>query len=156
MNASEVMKQPVYTCSIDASLEQVARVMWEHDCGSVPLVDGDGKAVAMITDRDIAMACYLQGKSPREIAARSAASRSLATVRKDTPLEDVENRMRDWQIRRVPVVDDDDRVVGLVTLTDIAVHASPGGRRVGALSAEAISRTLQAICEHRSNEPLTS
>ena len=156
MNASEVMKHPVHVCSIDASLDAVARVMWENDCGSVPLVDRHGRGVAMITDRDIAMAAHHQAKPLHEIAARSAASRSLATVRQDTTLEDVENHMRDWQIRRIPVVDDDGRVVGIVTLNDIAVHASPGGRRIGALSAESISRTLQAICEHRTNEPLTS
>ena len=156
MNASEVMKQPVQTCSIDVTLEQVARVMWEHDCGAVPLVDADGRAIAMITDRDMAMAAYLTGKPLHEIAARSAASRSLATVRADATLEAVENRMRDAQLRRLPVVDDDGRVIGIITLNDIAVHATPGGRRIGALSAEAISRTLQAICEHRQSEPLTS
>lgn len=130
--------------------------MWEHDCGCVPLVDVDGRAVAMITDRDIAMASYLQGKPLHEIVARSAASRSLASVHEDTPLETIENQMRDWQIRRVPVVDDRGRVVGLVTLNDIATHASPGGRRIGPLSAESISKTLQAICERRASEPLTS
>lgn len=156
MHAAEVMKHPVYVCSIDASLEQVARVMWEHDCGAVPLVDAEGRAVAMITDRDIAMAAHLQGKPLHEIAARTAASRSLASVREESTLEEVESRMRDWQIRRVPVVDDRERVVGIVTLNDIAVHAAPGGRRVGALSAESISKTLQAICEHRTNEPLAS
>ena len=156
MNASEVMRRPVQTCSIDETLERVARVMWEHDCGCVPLVDVDGRAVAMITDRDIAMAAYLQGKPLHEIVARSAASRSLTSVHEDTPLEVVEDRMRDWQIRRVPVVDAQDHVVGLVTLNDIVGHASPGGRRIGALSAEAISKTLQAICERRTDEPLTS
>jgi CBS domain-containing protein len=156
MNASEVMKQPVYVCSIDASLDHVARVMWERDCGCVPLVDRDGRAVAIVTDRDVAMAAHLQAKPLHEIAARTAASRSLATVHEWTTLEDVENRMRDWQIRRVPVVDAEQRVVGIVTLNDIAVHASPGGRRVGALSAESISRTLQAICERRTNQPLTA
>jgi len=156
MNASEVMKQPVHTCSIDASLEQVARVMWERDCGCVPLVDGDGRAIAMITDRDVAMAAYLQGKPLHEIAARTAASHSLATVRANATLEAVESRMRDCQVRRVPVIDDDERVVGIVTLNDIAVHAAPGGRRIGALSAESISRTLQAICEPRGSEPLSS
>jgi CBS domain-containing protein len=156
MNASEVMKQPVHTCSIDASLEDVARVMWERDCGCVPLVDGEGRAVAMITDRDIAMAAYLQHRPLHEIAARTAASRSLTTVRADATLEAIESRMRDGQIRRVPVVDDRDRVIGIVSLSDIAVHAAPGGRRIGALSAESVSRTLQAICEHRPHEPLTS
>ena len=130
--------------------------MWEHDCGCVPLVDANGRAVAMITDRDMAMAAYLQGKPLHEIVARSAASRSLASVHVDTPLEAVESRMRDWQIRRLPVVDDEGRVVGLITLNDIALHASLGGRRVGALSAESISKTLQAICERRAGEPLTS
>ena len=156
MNASEVMSRPVWTCSIDDTLERVARVMWERDCGCVPLVDADCRAVAMITDRDVAMASYLQGKPLHEIVARSAASHSLAFVHEDTPLEAVENQMRDWQIRRVPVIDDDGRVVGIVTLNDIAMHSAPGGRRIGPLSAESISKTLHAICERRQGEPLTS
>jgi CBS domain-containing protein len=149
MNASDVMKRDVHTCSIDDSLESVARVMWEHCCGCVPLVDADGKAVAMITDRDIAMAAYLQGKPLHEIPARSAASRVLTTVYESTPLEVIETRMADWQVRRIPVVDSADRIVGLVALSDIVTHGQPGGRRVSGVSAETVAKTLRAICEDR-------
>ena len=105
MNVSDVMHRVVHTCSIDDTLDRVARVMWEHDCGSVPLTDASGRLVAIVTDRDICMAAYTQGQPLAKIAASTAASRSVATVRENATLETVETLMRDHQIRRIPVVD---------------------------------------------------
>jgi len=146
MNASEIMHRSVHTCSIHDTLDHVARVMWERNCGSVPLVDDAGKVVAMITDRDVCMAAYLQGQPLGRIVAQSAASRSVTTVHENATVESVEALMRDRQIRRIPVVDAEQRPVGVVTLDDLARHAHPGGRRREGLSAESIARTLAAIC----------
>jgi CBS domain-containing protein len=148
MNVSDVMHHSVRTCSVRDTLDRVARVMWELDCGCVPLVDDDGKVVAMITDRDISMAAYLQGQPLSKIVARSAASRSVTTVHENATVETVEALMRDRQVRRIPVVDDDLRPVGIVSLNDLVSHSHPGGRRREGLSAESIARTLAAICEH--------
>lgn len=147
MNVSEVMHAPVRTCSVGDTLDHVARLMWEEDCGCVPLVDDQGHVVAMITDRDVCMAAYTQAQPLEKIVAKSAASRSITTVHENAQVEAVEALMRDRRIRRVPVVDAEQRPIGIVTLNDLALHARPGGRRREGLSAESIARTLAAICE---------
>ena len=148
MNVSDVMHRVVHTCSVDETLDRVARVMWEHDCGSVPLTDASGKLVAIVTDRDVCMAAYTQGQPLTRIVASTAASRSVATVRENATIDTVESLMRDHQVRRIPVVDAAERPVGIVTLNDLVLHAHPGGRRREGLSAESITKTLAAICEH--------
>lgn len=147
MNVSDVMHRSVHACFIDDTLDHVARVMWENDCGSVPLTDITGKVVAIVTDRDVCMAAYTQAQPLKNIVASSAASRTVATVHENATIETVEAIMRDRQIRRVPVVDTDGKPVGMVTLNDLVVHAHIGGRRREGLSAESIAKTLAAICE---------
>jgi CBS domain-containing protein len=148
MNVSDVMHRSVHTCSIDDTLDQIARVMWEHDCGSVPLTDSLGQIVAIITDRDVCMAAYTQGQPLTKIVASSACTRSVATVHENATVETVEKLMRERQVRRIPVVDNAQRPIGIVTLNDLVAHAHPGGRRREGLSAESIAKTLSAICEH--------
>jgi len=148
MFVSEIMHRGARTCSEHETLDRVARIMWEEDCGCVPIVDDAGKVVAMITDRDVCMAAYLQGQPLAKIVARSAASKTVTTIHASATVESLEALMRDRQIRRVPVVDDDQRPVGIVSLNDLVCHAHPGGRRREGLSAESIARTLAAICQH--------
>jgi len=62
MNASDVMTKTVRSCSAGDSLQRAAQLMWEGDCGSVPVVDSDNRVVGILTDRDIAMAAYTQGR----------------------------------------------------------------------------------------------
>ena len=149
MNASDVMQRDVYTCSIDDKLDRVAGIMVEHDCGCVPLIDPDGKVVAMITDRDVCKAAYTEGKPLSEIPASIFASPGVTTVHESAPLEVVEGRIRASRVRRVPVVDSDQRLVGILTLSDIAVEAGVAAGHYGGLSPEAITQTLAAVSTHR-------
>ena len=148
MNASEVMHASVRTCSVHDTLDRVARAMWEQDCGCIPLVDDEGRVVSMITDRDVCMAAYTQGQPIAKIVAQSAASHSVTTVHENATLETVEALMRDRQVRRIPVVDSEQRPVGIVSINDLVTHSHPGGRRREGLSAESIAKTLAAICQH--------
>ncbi len=149
MNASDVMQRDVYTCSIDDKLDRVAAIMVEHDCGCVPLVDAEGKVVAMITDRDVCKAAYEEAKPLSQIPASIFASPGVTAVHESTPLEAVESRMRDSQVRRMPVVDSDEHLVGILTLSDIAVEAGIAAGHYGGLSPEAITQTLAAVSTHR-------
>ena len=144
MLVNEVMHGPVYTCSSSDSLETAARLMWEHDCGSVVVTD-QGKAMAVVTDRDVCMAAYIQGCALKDIVVSSAASKALFAVRPEDDLETVEAMMRDKQVRRVPVVDATGTALGIVTLNDLVRDAGQLGRRRHALSAEALVRTMAAI-----------
>jgi CBS-domain-containing membrane protein len=120
--------------------------MWEHDCGCVPVVDEHGAPVGMVTDRDVCMAAYTQGRALFEIPVATAMSRKIARCRVDDPVAIAESMMRAQQLRRLPVVGFDGRVVGLVSINDIATHRRSKDEELG---DRAIATTLEAICMHR-------
>ncbi len=139
------------TCGPDDSLDHAARIMWENDCGCVPVVDAAGRVSAMITDRDICIAAYSRGRPLGEISVSSAASRRLVAARADDTLEIAESLMRQLRIRRLPVVDTEGRPVGVLSMSDLARHAQFGPGR-GGLDADRIARTLAAISQPASGE----
>jgi CBS domain-containing protein len=151
MHVSELMIHPVHTCPADAHLDVAARIMWDHDCGALPVVDNEGHAVGMLTDRDICMAAYTQGKRLNQIGVRSAMAASVLACHVNDSVEAVERVMQEGRVRRVPILDDDRRVVGIVALNDLARHAARA--RKGGVDREIVT-TLAAICEPRSHMDL--
>ena len=148
MHVDELMTSPVATCRMTDTLNRVAQLMWEGDCGVIPVVDDDGKPVAMITDRDVCIASYTQGKALFDIPVATAMSKNVMVCQKGESIATAESMMRSQQLRRLPVVDDDGQLVGILSLNDIATRGQrlkhAGGR--GELGAEAIAITLSAIC----------
>lgn len=118
--ARSFMKDDVLTISADDSLAQAARLLWDCDCGALPVVDGTGKLVAMITDRDICMAVYTQGCDPGGLSVGSAMSQCVHTCAPDDSIQRVLEIMSEHQVRRVPVVDGSERLLGIVSLADVA------------------------------------
>jgi CBS domain-containing protein len=151
MNVAQLMTSPAETCRSTDTLNRAAQIMWEHDCGAVPVVDDDGRPIATVTDRDICMATYTQGRALPDIPVSLAMSQTIVTCHKDEALSKAESLMRTQQIRRLPVVDDEGRVVGILSLNDIATHGHLGtrGNRSGdELGPDAIAATLSAISAH--------
>jgi len=146
MKVGQLMSQVVQSCSPTDTLNRAAQLMWENDCGCVPVVDADGKAVGMLTDRDICMAGYTQGLPLWQIAVTSAASHGVVGVGEEDSLERAEHLMQKHQIRRLPVLDGEGRPVGILSMNDIAQRAR-GSHREPELSAAAIARTLAAVGE---------
>jgi CBS domain-containing protein len=122
--------------------------MWDHDCGCVPVVNDDGHLVGMITDRDVCMAAFLGGTSLASVEVSSAMSKVVHSCRPEDSLASAESVMRASQIRRLPVVDAEEHVVGILSLNDIAREFSRE-RRIGrgAVAAEEIAETLAAVCQ---------
>jgi CBS domain-containing protein len=149
MNAGEIMTRDVATVTPNETLEQAAQLMWEADCGAIPVVDGGGMVVGIVTDRDVAMATLIQGRLLSEIPVMSIAAPEPCIAREDEPVELVESLMRNHQVRRVPIVDHEQRLVGIVSLNDIARHARHDGTHHDALSPEVVASTLAAICTPR-------
>jgi CBS domain-containing protein len=153
MNVREIMSRQVRTCRREDSLNAAAQLMWENDCGSLPVVDEGGKAVAMLTDRDICMAAYTQGQPLESISVASAASREIFTVRENQPVDDAEALMREHQVRRVPVVDESGKLTGIVSMNDLARHAHNGHHPRNGLSSDAVVQTLAAVCRPMAGQP---
>jgi CBS domain-containing protein len=146
MNVSELMTVPVKSCSIDETLQRAAQIMWDGDCGAVPVVDGDGRVLGIITDRDVCMAAYTQGRPLWQIPITTAMAKQVYGVREDDQLDAAEVLMRAVRVRRVPVLDGDGRLKGILSLNDLARHRSTG-RKANGLSGDSIAQTLAAISE---------
>ena len=106
------------TCSPEDTLEAVARKLWDHDIGVVPVVSGT-HVVGMITDRDLCMAAYTQRRPLHEILVSTAMSRELHSVRPEDPVDKALQTMKEGQVRRLAVVDDEGRPRGLVAMNDL-------------------------------------
>lgn len=122
MTVQSVMTANPACCTPTSSLRQVAMLMRDHDCGQIPVVDGHDSALPLgvVTDRDIAIRILAEGKNPLEAFASDCMSSPCVTVSHDTSLADCCALMESSKIRRVPVVDANGRVCGIVSLADVA------------------------------------
>jgi CBS domain-containing protein len=157
MNVSQIMSRNVETCRPEDSLSEAAGKMWDHDVGALPVVGTDGQLCAMITDRDISMAAYTQGKSLHDIPVAVAMSRQISSCRPGDSLIQAEEIMRSRQVRRLPVLDASGNLVGLVSLNDLARESEREvGRKGRELSAQEVAVTLAAVCEPHRKGALTA
>ena len=107
-------------CTPETPLEQVAKLMVQHDCGEIPVIDPAEQVIGVVTDRDIVCRVVAQGKNPLAYTAEICMSDPVITVPGETPLSEVLATMEKHQIRRVPVVDDDGRCAGMISQGDVA------------------------------------
>jgi CBS domain-containing protein len=155
VKTEQLMTKNVRTCIADDVLAIPARIMWEQDCGCVPVVssDGSGLVVGMLTDRDICMAALMQGGKLEEILVASAMSTDLQTCQPSHTLSEAEQLMSRAQVRRLPVVDDAGQLLGLISMADIA-GGSAGMRGISkkAIPKRDVADTLAAIIRPRGVE----
>jgi CBS domain-containing protein len=150
MRISQVMHEPVVTCGESDTLNRAAQLMWEERRGALPVVGGDGQLVGIVTDRDLCMAAYTQGRLLREIPVSIAMAPQPYCCHVDDEVDEVERAMAARRIRRVPVVDGKGCPVGLVTISDLARDAArpPNGKvDTSGLSARRVVETMTAIAD---------
>ena len=105
----------------ETRLSEVAEVMEAEDVGAIPILDGE-QLVGMITDRDIVVRAIARGLDPNETRVSAIASRDMFSIQPEQDLDDALHLMARHQVRRLPVVDQDDRLVGIVSQADVALH----------------------------------
>lgn len=149
MIVAELMQRNVRSCAPSDTLKVAAQIMWEQDCGSVPIVDPAGQLVGMITDRDICMAAYLRSQRLDECLVGDIMSRPVVAARPSDPIEKAETAMRDSRVRRLPVIDESGHLTGILSLNDLALASRPDPQSQKALAPEVVTSTLAAICQHR-------
>jgi CBS domain-containing protein len=122
----EVMTKDPACCGADTPLRDVARLMVEHDCGEIPVIDNDEsrRPVGVITDRDIVIRALAEGRNPMELTAAECMTDSVITVTQDKSIEECCELMEQHQIRRVPVVDAQGSCCGIVSQADLARRVS--------------------------------
>ena len=149
MDVGQLMVREVETCRPLDTLNTAARIMWEHDCGCVPVVDDDARVVGMLTDRDICMAAYTQGRPLDAIPVANVMSKDVHTCKADDPIAFAQGIMRAYKVRRLPVTDADGHLLGILSLNDIARQAVLERTRKTkkAVSPAEVADILGAICE---------
>jgi CBS-domain-containing membrane protein len=147
MKVKEVMTSDAKAIWITESLAAAAKEMWQNDCGVLPIIKDGRKVVGMITDRDICMAAAIRDRNPSGISVEEVMN---ATVYAAEPEEDVEHAlqtMRDHQIRRLPVLNPEGELEGILSLNDIVLKAKEGGGKQQ-IDYGNVVKTYQAICQH--------
>ena len=123
MRVKELMTSDVKSCSLDTNLAAAAKIMWDSDCGVVPVADEHGRVVGVITDRDICIAAATRGRVEGEIPVQDVISKVVYTCAASDDVRQALETMRLRQVRRLPVVDQGGRLAGIVSVHDIALAA---------------------------------
>ena len=140
--ARDVMTTDPTRCSRNTTLDEVAKLMRQFDCGEIPIVDTGDQPIGVVTDRDIVCRVVAEGKNPTAHTADECMTQPVITVSADASLDDVRLAMERHQIRRVLVVDERKCCVGIVSQADVALAGRPGD--VGNLVREVSRATGQA------------
>lgn len=120
----QIMTKNPICCNPETKIDQVAGMMVQHDCGEIPVVESGQKKklIGVITDRDIVIRSVARGINPLELSASDCMTSKPVSVKRDTDIERVCQLMEQHQIRRIPVVDENGYVCGMVSLADIATN----------------------------------
>lgn len=139
MLVRDVMTHDPICCTPETSVERVARMMVEYDCGSVPVIrdEDDYRPIGIVTDRDVVVRAIAEGRNPLNLVANDCMSNSCVTIAPDAGVDECCRVMEAYQVRRVLVVDEHGEVVGLVAQADLA----------GAAAEEDVAQVVKAISQ---------
>ncbi len=152
MKIAEIMTTTVATAPESATLADAARLMWDRDCGIVPIIAEDGTIRGVITDRDVCMGGLTQGRPLHEIPVTASMTTDPFTCRATDDISAVHHLMRLQRIRRLPVLDEQGRLAGIVSLNDLAQVAQKATNSLRRHQEAEVARSLAAICQHREVE----
>lgn len=124
MQVEQIMNRNARVCHPQDSLNKAAQIMWENSCGAVPVVDEHSRPVGFLTDRDICMAAYTQGRLLEALSVEGAMAKKVVHCKAGDDLGSAANTMRRNGVRRLPVTDKDGKLVGLLSLDDLAHEAA--------------------------------
>lgn len=151
MKVQEVMTQDVKFCELETNLAAVAELLWQADCGAVPVLDGD-KLMGMITDRDVCIALGTKNVLASDLSAGDLLSHEVFTCAPQDEIHQALKTMRTHKVRRLPVVDHLGRLAGILSINEIVLRSHKTPRKPGDISYEDVVTTVKAICEHRHPE----
>jgi CBS domain-containing protein len=146
MNVKDLMSREVRSVRMTDRLDAAARVMWEQDCGLCPVVDSSNVLVGVVTDRDLCMASYTQGKALLELPVTAVMARGLRTCKPDDAVTTALTTLQQAQLHRLPVVDARGVLVGVLSISDLVRTAQA---RPTAFDATAVLKAMAQICAPR-------
>jgi CBS domain-containing protein len=145
--ASDLMRRPVWRCAPKDSLERAMQLMLEHDVGCLVVTDDETRPIGLLTDRDVAIAALTRKALLRELRVGDAMTRHVRICSLDSSSSDVEGIMRTGRVHRVPVVDAEGALAGIVSLSDLARHSQLDFAFAPEMAG--VARTLAALAGTR-------
>jgi len=150
MKVRDLMTKTVACCHPETSLASAGALMWENDCGVLPVIDESGKAAGVLTDRDICIALSTRNRPPSDITAGEVAASRTLTCGADDDVHAALETMRREKVHRLPVVNRAGTVEGILSMNDIVLRAEKAdGKRQPEVSYEDVVTTFQALSAHR-------
>jgi CBS domain-containing protein len=143
MKVKDLMTVPARTCRATEHLGIAARTMLDEDCGCLPVIDTRGRLVGILTDRDICLTVAARHKTPWDIAVKDAMTRKVFTCSSEDPIDRALVVMKEHRVRRLPVVDDEGQLKGLLSIDDLIRNT---GYAKGRLASDSVIDVLRHVC----------
>lgn len=141
MKVKEVMTPNATAIWLTESLTDAARLMWDNDCGVLPIIKDGRKVIGMITDRDICMAMAIRDTNPSSVSVEEVMTGEVYAVKPEDDVEQALQEMREHKIRRLPVLNPEGELEGILSMNDIMLKAEKS-------EYGDVVKTYQAICSH--------
>ena len=149
MKVKDLMTTSPAACTLTNSLADAGGMMWQNDCGILPVVAEGGKVVGLITDRDICMAAVLNGRNLTNIAVEDVISRQVFSCNADDDVRSALKTMQENKVRRLPVLNELGMLAGIVSMNDIVLRAEgTKDKKTPEISYADVVNTYRSICEH--------
>lgn len=157
MKVKNVMAPHAKAIWLTESLADAAKSMWDYDCGILPVIKDGRKVVGLITDRDICMAMAIRDCSPASVSVEEVMSRQVFSVTPEDDIHAALEVMKEHKIRRLPVVDAEGELTGILSMNDLVRNAKEAsGKKTPQLTFGDVVTTYKAICEHSMPMPTTT
>ena len=147
MQVKNIMTPDPKAIWLTQSLTDAARLMWENDCGVLPIIKDGRSVVGLITDRDICMAATMNARNPSAMSVEEVMTGEVFSVTPEDHIDQALQLMRDHQVHRLPVISEEGELQGILSLNDVVLNAK--SEEDDAIADGDIVTTLQAICQHR-------
>lgn len=122
MKCKDIMSKAIKSCNYNCNVKEAAQIMKKFDTGAVPVVDAMNKPLGVITDRDITINAVAESKHPDDLKVLNLMTKNIVSVQEDDPIEVAAQKMKQHKVRRILVVDDEDRLKGIISLADFTLQ----------------------------------
>ena len=149
MKVKEIMTPNAKAIWLTESLANAAKLMWETDCGALPIIKDGRKVIGMITDRDICMAVAMRDANPSHVSVEEVMTGQVYSVSPEDDIVQALQAMKEHKIRRLPVVNVEGELEGILSMNDVVLNARTSkSAAAGSLKYDDVVKTYQAICQH--------
>lgn len=148
MKVKDVMTPDAKAIWLTESLAEAAQMMWDNDCGIVPVIKDGRKVIGLITDRDICMAMAMRDMNPSSVSVEEVMTGEVYSVNAEDDIKHALQAMQEHKVRRLPVLNAEGELEGILSMNDVVLNATASAGPNGRIRYSDIVKTFRAICEH--------